>query len=329
MTAPGVVLSLGEFLIDLIATGNATSLLDADTLAIRPGGAPANVAIALHRQAIPAAVCAVVGCDPFGERLLGVLEANGVDRSRVRQTDAVDTTLAFAWKDEGGDGHFRILRQADLLLDMHDIDAAGIDQVTAIVVGSVALSGEPSRSAIGVAVHRAQTAKIPICFDVNMRPALWADRATARHACEPILAATTVLKLSLDDARFLLDFDGEPDVAHLFDALGQYGCASIVLTDGARGAWFTNRLDSGYAEPVHLPAFAIDAVEPTGAGDAFMAATIARSIERNWSALTVDDIRYASAAGALTTTRPGAIASLPTRAEIEIFLREHSSSAGA
>ena len=323
------VLSLGEFLIDLIATGEATSLLDATTLAVRPGGAPVNVAVALKRQGIPATVCSVVGADPFGERLLTVLDTHGVDRARVRQTAEADTTLAFAWKDERGDGHFRILRQADILLNDDDVERAGIEHTAAIVVGSVALSGQPSRGAIEGAVRRARKAGIPVCFDVNMRPAIWPDRTIVRQACEPILGATTLLKLSLDDARFLFDLAGEPAIEQVFDLLSGYGCACIVLTDGARGAWFSNKTGAGYSDPEHLPAFAIASVEPTGAGDAFMAATIARSLERNWSVLTADDVRYASAAGALTTTRPGAIDALPSRTEIEAFLNEHADRAGA
>jgi sugar/nucleoside kinase (ribokinase family) len=133
-----------------------------------------------------------------------------------------------------------------------------------------------------------------------------------------------LLKLSLDDARVLLDLDGLDDVAVVFDRLRLYRCRFIVLTDGARGAWFSNRLADGYSEPVHLPAFAIESVEPTGAGDAFMASTIARLIDRDWQPLTVDDVQYASAAGALTTTRSGAIDSLPTRPEIEAFLQSQS-----
>lgn len=318
------VLSIGELLIDLIVTGSATSLLDADMLAVRPGGAPANVAVALARQGVPAALCSVVGRDPFGERLLGVLDANEVDRSWVRQDANADTTLAFAWKDARGDGHFRLLRQADILLNAEDIEAAGIPGLAAIVVGSVSLSAQPSGDAVATAVQRAMEAGVPVCFDVNMRPTIWPDRETARSACARILPATTLLKLSLDDARVLLDLDDFDDIAKVFDALRIHGCRSIVLTDGARGAWFSNRCDAGYSDPVHLPAFAIEAVEPTGAGDAFMAATIARMIDRGWQALTMDDVRYASAAGALTTTRPGAIDSLPNRAEIDAFLRKHS-----
>lgn len=317
---PGTVLSIGEFLIDLIATGSATSLLDANELAVRPGGAPANVAVALARQGIPSAVCAVVGMDPFGERLLGVLDGKGVDRSRVRQEARADTTLAFAWKDARGDGHFRLLRQADVLLRNEDIEAAGIPSLAAIVAGSVALSAQPACAAIERAAEIARQAEVPVCFDVNMRPSLWPDRTAARAACQALLESATLLKLSLDDARFLLDFNGEASATGVFGALAGYGHRYIVLTDGARGAWFANWREGAHSEPVHVPAYPIEAVEPTGAGDAFLAGIVARLIGSDWAPLTLDDVRYASAAGALTTLLPGAIDSMPTRAEIETFV---------
>jgi sugar/nucleoside kinase (ribokinase family) len=321
MTDDAPVLSIGELLIDLIAAGNATSLLDVETLSVRPGGAPANVAVALARQGVPAALCSVVGRDPFGDRLLSVLDSHGVDRSRVRQDTTADTSLAFAWKDQRGDGHFRLLRQADVLLNIGDIEAARIENLAAIVVGSVSLSLQPARSAIARAIQLASAAGVPVCFDVNMRPTIWPDRERARQACEPILRAATLLKLSLDDACFMLDTEGNVDVGNIFAQLSGYGARFIVLTDGPRGAWFSNREDGQWTPPIYQPAFDIAAVEPTGAGDAFMAGCIARLIGRDWTCLTVEDVRYAAAAGALTTTRPGAIDSLPTGVEIESYLR--------
>jgi fructokinase len=73
-------------------------------------------------------------------------------------------------------------------------------------------------------------------------------------------------------------------------------------------------------EASFVPAFAVDAVEPTGAGDAFTAAIIARLIARDWRGLDRDDVRFASAAGALTTTRRGAMEALPTRDEVGAFV---------
>lgn len=320
MPPSGVVLSIGEFLIDLIADAGATSLMDANELTVRPGGAPANVAVALARQGIPSAVCAVVGSDPFGERLLAVLDAKGVDRSRVRQDSGADTTLAFAWKDARGDGHFRLRREADALLSTDEVTSSGIADLAAIVVGSVSLSEQPSRTAIEAAVELARVAGVPVCFDVNMRPAIWSDRAAAAEACQSILETATLLKLSLDDARYLLDLPETASADDVLTALASLDCQDIVLTDGARGAWFSSRHGERFSPFEHVPPFAIDAVEPTGAGDAFTAAIICRLIGSNWSPLSFADVRYASAAGALTTTRPGAIDSMPSRDEILAFL---------
>lgn len=320
MRTTGPVLAIGEMLIDLIASGNATSLLDVETLSVRPGGAPANVAVALARQGVRSGLCAVVGQDPFGDRLIAVLDANGVDRSRVRQDANHATTLALAWKDARGDGHFRLLRQADIELSIADIEAAGIDQLGAIVIGSVSLSHQPSRGAIERAIEIASVHDVPICFDVNMRPSIWADRATAYAACVPALDAATLLKLSMDDARFLLDLASDASAEETIGALQTRSNKFIVLTDGARGAWFTYRTDDGYMPVEFVPAFEIVAREPTGAGDAFLSAVIVRLIGKEWTSLSRDDIRYAAAAGALTTTREGAIDSLPNRTDIMAFL---------
>ena len=89
-----------------------------------------------------------------------------------------------------------------------------------------------------------------------------------------------------------------------------------MLTDGERGAWFRDA-DGGAVE--HVPAWRVDAIEPTGAGDAFTAALLMRLADRGWGSPGLDDVRYAAAAGALATTRPGAWDGLPTRAELDRF----------
>ena len=100
------MLSVGEILIDFIVSDGAGTLDRAETFIARSGGAPANVAVALARLGLLSAFCGVVGDDPFGSRLGVQLSAEGVDTSRLRLSAEVATTLAFAWKDERGDGHF-------------------------------------------------------------------------------------------------------------------------------------------------------------------------------------------------------------------------------
>jgi sugar/nucleoside kinase (ribokinase family) len=314
------VLSMGEILIDFIVADGATSLETAKSLAARAGGAPANASVALSRLGVPAAFCGVVGDDPFGNRLRRELTAEGVDASRLRQTRDAATTFAYAWKDSRGDGHFWLLRGADTLLDQNDVESAGIDRLSALVVGSVSLAARPSRDAIEAAVARAHASGVPVVFDVNLRPTLWPELAAARPICEAIARQSRLVKLSLDDARGLFGDECTPENA--IRRVQALSSGWVVLTDGERGCWFS--ADS--AAPIDvMPAFAVDAIEPTGAGDAFSAALIARLIDSSWTPPTLDDVRYASAAGALATTRHGAWEGLPDRNQLNQFLADHRS----
>jgi sugar/nucleoside kinase (ribokinase family) len=309
------VISIGEILIDFIVDDGETSLEAAHQFVARPGGAPANTAVALARLGVPSAFCGVVGKDPFGLRLKAGLAHEGVDASRLEATDRRATTLAFAWKDARGDGHFWLLRGADALLSREQIQRANIEKSAALVVGSVALAADPSRSAVVLAVHAAKQAGVPVFFDVNLRPTLWSDPTTAAEICYDVARKCVVVKLSLDDAKALMGLETKAEAA--IDRFLTLGPRFVVLTDGERGCWFASKPEPSLR---FVPAFAVEAVEPTGAGDAFGAALVARMLANDWKPPTVEDIRYAAAAGALATTRRGAWEGLPTGSELQCFL---------
>lgn len=310
------ILAIGEILIDLIVTDGASSLETAGQFIARAGGAPANVAVAAARQGIPSGFCGVCGDDPFGRKLRTLLRENGVGDSTLRADSSEKTSMALVWKDERGDGHFQLIRLADRLLSEADVEAADIPKRAAIVVGSVVLTEQPSRQAIHRATEIALNADVPVCLDLNIRPSQWTNIDDLRAALEPLWSRTTLLKLSLDDARALHGDSIGPEA--IFAWARNLNIPHVVLTDGARGCWFPG--ESG--EPEYLPAFEIEAVEPTGAGDAFTAGILGRLIANGWSGITRGDGEFAAVAGAITATRPGAIESLPTRAEIEHFLAE-------
>ena len=319
MTDPSVspVLCIGEILIDLIADPGDT-LATAASFAIREGGAPMNAAVAMARLGLPVRFCGAVGNDQFGQRLRALLEREGVDASALRTIDGESTSIAYAWRDERGDGHFQLVRLADRLLQPSDLAAANIDGAGAVLVGSVALAASPSREAITQAVDVATEGGVPVIFDVNVRPTLWSNRYSLQTACEPILRASRVVKLSLDDARHLWDVDTAADA---IDRVIRDGTWLVVVTDGARGVtvWTSDAEDNR-----NFAVVPVDAIDPTGAGDAFTAALVTRLVRSGWAIPTGDDIRFAMAAGALATTRQGALTALPTLAELERFLRERS-----
>jgi len=315
-TAP--VLCIGEILIDLIAQPGET-LVTTATFAIREGGAPMNAAIAMVRLGQPARFCGAVGSDQFGERLRSLLHRERVDAAALRVIEGEGTSIAYAWRDGQGDGHFQLVRLADRSLGPSDIAASKVDEAGAVLVGSVALAASPSHEAILQAVGEAVAAGVPVIFDVNVRPTLWPGREALQAACEPVLRISRVVKVSLDDARYLW---GVESAAEAVDHIRGVGPWLAVVTDGARGVSVWNAEAGDIRE---YPVVPVVAVDPTGAGDAFTGALVTRLVRSGWKAPTDDDIRFAMAAGALATTRQGALTALPTLAELERFLTEGAS----
>lgn len=307
------VVSLGECLVDLIAP-SGVDLLGATDLHVRDGGAPANVAVALSRLGVPTRMLSVVGDDQWGARLRDHLAREGVDVSSMRSAKGEPTTIAFAWSDARGDGHFRLHRNADRLLSPEDVREGTLADAEALVVGSVAMSEEPSCSAILTALRFATEQGIPVVADLNIRlaPGMRAD-AVRMHAHALIISAT-VVKLSVDDARALW---GATSIEEANAALDRFDPAIAVITDGGRGAGL--RTPDGF---IQREAFPVKAIEPTGAGDAFTAAFVSRMMVQGWQGAGMDDLRFAMAAGAIAATRPGGMDSVPTLAEIEAFLRD-------
>lgn len=307
------VVSIGECLVDLIAE-DQQDLLHADRFAIREGGAPANVAVALARLGVPVQLCAVVGRDPFGIRLRDQLQDEGVDTRALRMTPEAATSLALAWTNSRGDAEFQLLRMADRLLSSRDAEAARVWEAGALVAGSVALADPESRRGVVAALDLAVSNMVPVVFDLNFRPTLWKSMQQLQTVIEQFLYSARVIKVSMDDARGVWG-DETPDA--VFDRLGHYPARTIVLTDGSRGVWYKSEGE----EPRELPVFSVNVVEPTGAGDAFTAALTSRMLERYWMPAEEADIRFAMAAGALATTTAGAWRGLPTVRAIEAFLQ--------
>lgn len=304
------VVAIGETLVDLIAP-SGSDLVTAESLVIREGGAPANVAVGLARLGVHVQMRTVLGDDPFGERLHAKLTSEGIDTRFVRIAEDTPTTIALAWADENGDGHFRIHRHADRLLSLQDMDFADIE---AVVFGSVAMCASPSVDAVLTAIRTAGERRIPLVFDVNIRPGL-IPMDELRLRVMAGLTASTVVKLSVDDARHLWGVDSLEAAA---DALERIDPPVAVITDGSRGAL----LKVGN-QRIRQDVFAVDAIEPTGAGDAFTAGFVTRMIVRNWQGADADDLRFAMACGALATTKPGAMDGLPTFHQVTEFLNAH------
>jgi sugar/nucleoside kinase (ribokinase family) len=255
----------------------------------------------------------VIGDDPFGARLRRVLDDNGVNTDHLQVSAKDETSVAYAWRDDRGDGHFRLVRRADCRLSPAQTrTAVAALHPVAVVVGSVSTATANSKLAVMAAIGTAQ--EVPVAVDLNIRISQWKTVDRLRRVLPGLLRGASLVKLSIDDAVAAWDLD---DPQAIRQHVSKWFRGPMVITDGSRGVHVFQR-DADNSEP--FPVFAVNAVEPTGAGDAFFAALLSRMIASGWEVLKAEDIRFAMAAGAVTTTHHGALAALPSRESVERFL---------
>src|ERR687891_97912 len=203
------VICLGEVLIDFVPTVTPTTLIEAPAFKKAPGGAPANVAVALARLDRPSAFMGMTGDDPFGRFLQLTLAEAGVDTGPLRFTREARTALAFVSLRADGDREFMFYRHpsADMLFEPVELDAQAIQGAKLLHYGTISLISEPSRSATLHAIELAKDAGCIVSCDPNLRLALWPDRAAARDGLLHAMAQAQVVKLSDDELRFLTGSD--------------------------------------------------------------------------------------------------------------------------
>jgi len=309
------IVSFGELLIDFVALETGVSVGEASGFEKKPGGAPANVAVAVAKLGQESAFLGQVGDDPFGHYLEGVLRAEGVNTSGLRFSSEARTALAFVSLRADGERSFVFYRQpsADMLMRPEDVALDRIDGQDVFHFGSITLISEPSRSATLAAVNYARERGLTISYDPNLRLSLWRDAEAARAGLLSGLDYANIVKVSDEELEFLT---GDDDPAPLW----RDGMRMIVVTHGSGGATLYTRDTSMYEM-----GFRVNAVDTTGAGDGFVAGLLVGLTEQGERIGALSQVlRFANAVGALTTTSRGAIPALPTRAEVEAFLRRNA-----
>ncbi len=310
------VVSFGELLIDFVALEHGVSVGEASGFIKAPGGAPANVAVAVERLGHPAAFIGQVGDDPFGHYLADVLTAEGVDTRGLRFSKEARTALAFVSLRADGERSFVFYRHpsADMLMKADDVALEVIDDGKIFHFGSITMINEPARTATLRAAQYAHTKGLLISYDPNLRLSLWPSEAAAREGMLTGLNYAHIVKISDEELEFLT---GTTSVA----ALWREQIQIIVVTHGAEGATVHTR-----KRQFRQPGFSVSAVDTTGAGDAFVAGMLVGILEHmdkpeGYLANIERIFNFANAVGAMATTQKGAIPALPTREQVEAFLK--------
>jgi len=323
MSKPSV-LCLGEVLFDCLADQLGLKLEEVKSWTPYPGGAPANVACALVKLGTSAGFMGAVGEDEPGNKLVKLLQDVGVDTTGVQRHPTAPTRQVYVTRDSGGDrtfagfGKYNTSEFADTYLQSAKLSPALFAEADFLVLGTLELAYPESEQAVLRSLELAEQYNLKIILDVNWRPVFWQDENTAKTKILALLKRFDFLKLTKEEAQWLFDTTDPGAITYRLNSL-----EGVLVTDGEHGCAYCLGENEG-----KIPAFSMSVVDTTGAGDGFLAGFIYQlqqvGIKNLKDAETAKRIvTYASAVGALTTIKPGAIASQPTAAEVDNFLASH------
>ncbi|MFO1157861.1 MAG: sugar kinase [Reyranellaceae bacterium] len=270
------------------------------------GGDTSNAAIAAARQGASVGYLTSLGEDWMGAAFFDLWRAEGVDASQVRRHPTAPTGVYFVTHGESGH-RFDFLRKgsAASLMDADDLAADYV--ASARILHLSAISQAISAAALqtcDAAVAAARRAGAKVAYDTNLRLRLW-SLDEARRTIDATAARCDIMLPSLDDSRQLTGLE-EPDA--IVDHYLALGPSLVALKMGSEGA-----LIATPERRVPIAPHRVEAIDATGAGDAFDGAFLAR-------VLAGDDPfiagRYANVAAALSTRGYGAVAPIPRAAEV-------------
>jgi 2-dehydro-3-deoxygluconokinase len=270
------------------------------------GGDTSNAAIAAARQGARVGYITALGCDMPGDSFMALWAREGVDASTVIRTDRWLTGVYFVTHDAQGH-HFLHYRanSAAAMYSPADLPEAAIAAARMLYVSGISQGiSNSAADAVFAAIDIARRNDVKVAYDTNYRPRLWspARAAAVMHAA---MAQTDYALPGIEDVRILTGL-AEPD--EILDFYLRLGPGVVVLKMGERGAWLATPVHR-----VHIPSHDVEAVDATGAGDAFCGSFLARILAGDASEQAA---RYATVAAALKCTGYGAVAPIPHATEV-------------
>ncbi|MDY7222416.1 aminoimidazole riboside kinase [Halalkalibacterium halodurans] len=310
------VICLGEALIDFIPMDSTNEIYQKS-----PGGAPANVAVGLAKLGAKSTFVGKVGDDLLGRFLKETLTKANVNTEHMLFSKEVRTGATFVTLAANGERSFDfyINPSADRFLEKGEIAPTLFEEHGVLHFGSISLISEPARTATRHAVSLAKKNGLMISYDPNLRLNLWEDEEQARLLITSMLGEADVLKISEEELAFIT---GEQTIEAGLDQLAAYNIPLVFVTLGEKGS-----IVSYNGIQRKIPAMAVQTVDTTGAGDAFVSAILFKLQEerKQVAELSIKEVeqmaRFASVSGGLAAATKGAMTALPTLEKVNDILR--------
>ena len=268
------ILCIGEALIDMICTDKGKQLSDGENFLKKSGGAPTNVAAAIAALGGDVELAAKIGKDPFGQHLIDVMDSFGVNTKWMLQDENYFTTFAFVSLMEDGERDFYFNRGADGQLNRDEVDAINLEKFSIVHFGSAtAFLPGPLQIAYQSLLQKSLLQEIFISFDPNYRSLLFQnDQRSFIDQSWNFLDCCHFYKVSNEEAMMLT---GRSTLTDAVNDLLLRTTSVFAITLGKEGTLL------GFAgETKIIPSIEINAIDTTGAGDAFVGAVLFQLADR-------------------------------------------------
>jgi len=267
------------------------------------GGKGANQAVGAAKAGGEVWFVNCVGDDAFAPLLLDAMRQAGVNVEHVRAESGIASGAALVMVGGAGQNYLSVAPGAN-----YRLTPAMITEMEQLLreAAMLVLQYEILPETLYACIELGDRLGVPILF--NLAPARPFDAA--------YLPKVTYLAVNEGEAEALCGFavDSPEKVEQAAEALLAKGARTVILTIGAQGVYLASA-----DLRQHIPAFKVEAVDTTAAGDIFCGALAVALVEGK---ALPEAARFASAAAAISVTRLGAQPSAPGREEIESFMRE-------
>ncbi len=315
------VVCFGEALVDMLQTGlDQVGPLSVPVIKQFPGGAPANVAVAIAKLGGDASFVGQVGRDSFGYYLKSALQSYDVGVEQLYMLQGGQTPIAFITLGEDGERSFDFYRTetADIVFKADQVPNSVFRSDCIFHFCSNTLTHRYNYQTTLELLVRAKLAGCMVSFDFNVRANLWSDSTLIRERIRACLAFTDIIKLSVEE----LDYVEPEGLDSLTKAAFEADVSLVLVTDGGKPVKFIAKEDDIFGE---IEAPSVDVVDTTAAGDAFIGGFLYKlgQTKNAWNALgdaniLMDAVEFAAQCGAFTVARAGAYTSLPSAKDMRL-----------